>query len=271
MTMAPDSEGTCSVTEEDRTQRGSAGSLDHVLFESARAVSLGVLREWAPAQDDHRIATMLGQTATSDAEEACSEALARRPLACREGCDYCCHMRVVVTEVEAVALASYILGSLTKSELRTLSERITATAARTRGMTDEEWGAARVPCPLLVDGRCSAYAARPLECRGYNSEDAEACHRAYVDYLDWDVPMNRDYFSVHKQYQAGLLHATVAAGMGGRVLELTAALEIALCGDRTPTRWKCGEDVFADAELNATDPERRAFLPWTPSDELRRD
>ena len=36
-------------------------------------------------------------------------------------------------------------------------------------------------------------------------------------------------------------------------------------------RWCAGENVFAAAELPPDDPEQQAFLPWTPSDFLRRE
>jgi len=74
----------------------------------------------------------------------------REGIACRRGCDGCCR-HLSLFPVEAAALAA------------ALAEAPAALAAqiRERARAAGEDG----PCPLLKDGACLLYAARPLICR----------------------------------------------------------------------------------------------------------
>jgi len=71
-------------------------------------------------------------------------------FACRAGCDGCCQTERVVSDMEfdALALAVAALDAETRARL--------AAAATPDG-----------PCPLLLDGRCSVYAQRPVVCRSH--------------------------------------------------------------------------------------------------------
>jgi hypothetical protein len=81
-------------------------------------------------------------------------ALARTPeaFACRAGCDSCCHQRFSVFEVEAAPIR------------RALAELEPPLRERIREQGRDSHGDA---CALLVDGRCSVYAERPLICRSH--------------------------------------------------------------------------------------------------------
>ena len=106
-------------------------------------------------------------------------------LACKERCPDCCTVNVTATSLET----AFIFNLLEESEIRQMVRRLKdrfpgqryvpkATAngfARAcmegRDLPHEEndpqWGA----CPLLEDGRCTIYRARPLGCRVMMSEE----------------------------------------------------------------------------------------------------
>ena len=193
----------------------------------------------------------------------------RRPHACKAGCSYCCHMRVVTTVPEIIALANFIALNFSAEAIAALRQRVIETDERTHGLSDEQWGVGHHRCPLLVDGKCSAYTARPLECRGYNSTDVEACRAASKDYLGWDVPMDGMWMLAFKSAEAGLLQALVGNERRPHLVEMTAALRVVLSDGTAIERWFAGDNPFAGAELDSSDPEQRAFSPWVPSDELR--
>jgi hypothetical protein len=190
--------------------------------------------------------------------------------ACSKGCSYCCHMRVVVTAPEVLRIAAFVGEALSVEVRAALARRVAATDDHARGISDEEWGGARLPCPLLVAGECSVYPVRPLDCRAYNSQSVAACRDAFEAYAEWDVPVDAEHQSSYKSLQAGLLQALAGSGRPASLLELTAALRMLLEDPHAIVRWCAGENVFAAAELAPDDPEQQAFLPWTPSDSLRR-
>ncbi len=74
----------------------------------------------------------------------------REGIVCRLGCDGCCR-HLSLFPVEAAALAA------------ALAEAPAALAAEIRERTRE--AAEDGPCPLLKDGACLLYGARPLICR----------------------------------------------------------------------------------------------------------
>jgi len=189
--------------------------------------------------------------------------------ACSKGCSYCCHMRAVVTAPEVLRIAAFIEETFSVEERAALARRVAATDEQARGMSDEAWGAARVPCPLLLANECSVYSVRPLDCRAYNSRSVAACRDAFESYANWDVPVDAEHQSFYKSIQAGLLQALARSRRPASLLELTTALRILLEDPNAAARWSAGENVFAAAELTPDDPEQQAFLPWTPSDCLR--
>jgi Fe-S-cluster containining protein len=197
------------------------------------------------------------------------QAADRPALACKPGCSHCCHMRVVATVPEVIALADFIAANFSAAAIEAIGMRVAETDEKTHGLSDEQWGAGRFACPLLAEDRCSVYTARPLDCRGYNSASLAACRAAFLDYGEWDVPMDGVLTAAYKSAQAGLLQALAGAGCRPRLVELTAALRIVLEDATAIDRWFAGENPFADAELDPSDPEQRAFLPWVPADELR--
>lgn len=187
------------------------------------------------------------------------------PIHCRAGCSHCCHMRVHVTPPEVIILAQFIRDRFSETELQSLKSRLERADQITRGMTDEEHGRAGIRCPLLVDDHCSAYEARPLECRGYVSMNVNACREVSDDYSTWNVPLYFPQYSIFKNAQAGLVAALVGAGYNFEVLELIAGLRIALEVPDAAEQWLAGKDVFRDASLPPSDPEAVALHPWTPT------
>ncbi|MBL8970544.1 MAG: YkgJ family cysteine cluster protein [Myxococcales bacterium] len=92
-------------------------------------------------------------------------ALARSPAAfsCGPGCESCCHVRIGVFTVEAAPIRDALARlAVTDPPLR----------ARIRHQADDPKHAER--CALLVDGRCSVYAVRPLICRSHGLPIAAA-------------------------------------------------------------------------------------------------
>jgi hypothetical protein len=85
-------------------------------------------------------------------------------VACRKGCDHCCHIRVDMTQLEAERLGQAI-GRKPNARLRYMPHQ--------EESVPESFGY-HTPCPFLVHGECSIYDHRPFACRKHHSLDIDA-------------------------------------------------------------------------------------------------
>jgi hypothetical protein len=185
-------------------------------------------------------------TARSEAESLTAEARRREPpprLACREGCDACCYQRVVATAPEIIVIAARIAATRSAEEVSALVDTLTAQLRQTN----------RQPCPLLRQGRCTAYEHRPLRCQGHTGVDARDCHR--LDHLVW-LPQERSF----RAASGGIAAGAARCGVGSGTYELRRALLIALTEKDVEARYLGGDGVFDPAALSIEHmtPEERA-------------
>lgn len=102
-------------------------------------------------------------------------AATRQPyVACKQGCDSCCHMKVELTNVEAerIAKATGIAAQPLRSSTSNSDEKFVG-----------------IPCPFLKDHKCSIYDDRPLTCRGHASFDSDSYWCATERMLAVTLPM----------------------------------------------------------------------------------
>lgn len=88
----------------------------------------------------------------SRVDELCSNTAERfdSQISCRPGCDACCrHLSIFAVEAAAVKVA---LSALAEPDAAMIRQK-----AEMTGLED--------PCPLLHDGLCLLYRARPIICR----------------------------------------------------------------------------------------------------------
>jgi hypothetical protein len=102
---------------------------------------------------------------------------------------------------------------------------------------------AGVPCALLEDDRCSAYEARPLACRGCNAADPEACEASLSDGEVTNV-VYAPQSALYRYAGRGLERAAATLGVAEGLMELHAALAVALSTPDATARWLGGEAIF---------------------------
>jgi len=170
----------------------------------------------------------------------------RGPVACRAGCDFCCHLRVMATPVEVFALLDFLKQQLDKDTLEQFVERVEATDAQLRALDEDVILKTNLPCPVLVDGRCSGYAGRPLNCRSYHSLSREACEESFEhpEDLDRGHPQLRGVAAVHEGAQAGFQQVLRTERHESRQYELVSALAEAIADDQARARFERGEPAF---------------------------
>jgi Fe-S-cluster containining protein len=170
------------------------------------------------------------------------------PIACRAGCSFCCHLRVLTTIPEVLRIAGYLQQELQDGALRAIKDRTARHRAATAGRNAAERRRLRLACPLLVDGMCLAYEVRPLSCRGWNSIDVSVCESDFHDPSQViKVPVYGPQYEVSSFIQLGLDQGLDAVGLQHDRVELPEALEIALETDDVANRWLRGERIFTPA------------------------
>jgi hypothetical protein len=195
----------------------------------------------------------VAERASALAEKAVEDFKASHPppaFACREGCDWCCHLNVAAAAAEVFRVADYLRRTLSPEDLDATRQRLARLDDERRRLPANQRAGARLPCGLLVGHRCLAYPVRPLTCRGFNSSDAHQCElfleaprRVRVPNY---VPQIRLMTFVLDGIRAGLSES----GLKGELYELTGALRIALTVPDAAERWLAGEAIFAPARLN---------------------
>jgi Fe-S-cluster containining protein len=173
-------------------------------------------------------------TAALDVAQFADEALAivqeeyRPRLHCQEGCHYCCCKPGVLASIpELLRILARIRVTFTEVDVSSLRERTKAYGEQLAGRNFNDLVDESIPCPLLVDGRCSVYEVRPLVCRGYNSTDVEACRTAHTDRTA-RVPIFAMLKDVTDGATVGAAEALKAAGVNDSLIDLGTALQLAL-------------------------------------------
>ena len=98
---------------------------------------------------------------------------------CKKGCAWCCHQAVYANSYEVHYLGAYIRGNLEPLEQNETLQRAINKNEQTSVLSDEDVLKFKSACPLLKDGACSAYQARPMACRIYLSMNVNSCLEFY--------------------------------------------------------------------------------------------
>jgi hypothetical protein len=163
-------------------------------------------------------------------------------MQCREGCSHCCNEPLGVNILDAIALAAarqsnpldYTLDTRDRWQLKALFQ----------------------PCPMLKDGRCSVYHARPVICRAYHSSNVGRCQEV-LDTRDSgrQVPMDLMIFGYTGLPQEATLKVFEEVGIDRRPVVL--GLAVAALGEdfEGMTRdWLSGGSAFDDVVVQETGP-----------------
>jgi Fe-S-cluster containining protein len=189
---------------------------------------------------------------TRIADEALQQAMQIDPppsSACREGCDWCCHLTVGTTVPEVIRIVEYLRQNLSAEEIRALRARIHTLDEQRRERRATGRSEAGLPCALLINHRCTGYPVRPLMCGGFNSSDASACERFVHSSGQTPVPLYEPQLRLAAFVLDGTIGGLADSGLTADRVELTAALRIALEEPNAIHRFLAGEPAFAAAQL----------------------
>jgi Fe-S-cluster containining protein len=102
-------------------------------------------------------------------------------LACRAGCSFCCHLRVMVLPHEAIALFRYLRSRMPVAIAEQVRDKLLAYTRPSAAPASSTSPAPVSPraCAFLVEGQCAAYEARPSACAAYHSLSKERCEESF--------------------------------------------------------------------------------------------
>ncbi len=173
-------------------------------------------------------------------------------LACVAGCTFCCHQYVGVSMPELAILAKYIETNFDTAGQQRLLDRLSDVVKETVSMSQYVRAASRLDCPLLDPDlrHCTAYAARPLTCRGMHSLDRDACEKDDATPGKKNpIPQYEDHKSITRSIAIGLHLGIAENKLEPQELELGSALLQILTNPDAIERWIKGEKIFEDAAV----------------------
>jgi hypothetical protein len=171
----------------------------------------------------------------------------RAMLDCAAGCAFCCYHPVDITPPEAFAIVAYLQTTLTSAACDATYARIAAHAERINGLSYEEHARARIPCALLVDGRCSVYPCRPFACRAWNSTSAAVCETIFMhgNPVTMIPPLDMHIYEAVWDVARGVTDGLKQSRLDGKSYELHSILQRVLETPQAAQRWRQSEEVFA--------------------------
>ena len=100
-------------------------------------------------------------------------------IACKKGCEWCCHQPVFALDYELDYLKKYIEENFPAEDQKVITQRAREKNIKLGSLKNEDLLNTKHPCPLLKDGVCMAYKARPVACRIYLSSNLNSCLKFY--------------------------------------------------------------------------------------------
>jgi len=98
---------------------------------------------------------------------------------CKKGCEWCCHQPVFALDYELKYLNDFISRNFTQEIKNEIKKRAKDKNNKLGMLKETDLLNAKFPCPLLENGACIAYSARPMACRIYLSGDVKSCLNFY--------------------------------------------------------------------------------------------
>jgi len=168
------------------------------------------------------------------------------PVACKEGCSFCCRdNKVEVFFPEVLAIAGNLIQTCSEISLEKIKNRLRQTVQKTGNSSSGKIHRVYRQCALLEDHRCSIYEIRPANCRQFHSLNVKWCENKYINPAA-NIPDMADPDLKQKLHAAiaGLEDAFTRAGFEMIRYELNQAL-FALLDDPV-----IGENWFKNQKQN---------------------
>ena len=170
-------------------------------------------------------------------------------LACRAGCNFCCHLQVRVLPHEAMALFRYLQSRMSPPNAERVRMKI---SEYTQAPQLSGHPAARRACAFLIEGECSAYEVRPSACAAYHSVSRQRCEQSFHDpALPSGTVALEALMVVALALEEGVNAGLQAQGLSHTPMELHAAVAALLANPALIARWRAGRPLLKSSPTGA--------------------
>lgn len=97
------------------------------------------------------------------------------PVNCKNGCEWCCHQPIFALSYEMEYLNNFIKTYFDDKLQSEIKSRADSKNNKLKALKESDLLNSKFPCPLLQNGSCIAYDARPMACRIYLSTNVSTC------------------------------------------------------------------------------------------------
>ncbi|MCP4021365.1 MAG: YkgJ family cysteine cluster protein [Desulfobacteraceae bacterium] len=175
-----------------------------------------------------------------------------KEVVCKQGCAFCCHLRVGLSIPEALIIHNELMTKAPQDFVQEIQKRINTIAKTGDTVDDTFWHTTRTSCPFLEKSAgsiCGVYNIRPLSCRAYHATSVENCKEGYDKGLETKIPCFPLFRSMIDMYSNAFIAAMKEKKLVSFQVEFTSALHILFSDNTAANRWLKGEDVFKTARI----------------------
>jgi Fe-S-cluster containining protein len=173
--------------------------------------------------------------------------------ACKNGCAFCCHLRVGLSIPEVIIIFNGLTSSATPEGLDFVKQRVIQTAQKGNTLDDGWWRTTRTACPFLdidKENACLIYDLRPFSCRAYHSTDVTDCQKGFETGQEIRIPCFPLYRAVTDMYSTVFIRKMAQIGLDSYQVGFVRALQVLFEKETAMEEWFRGKDVFSPARIS---------------------
>jgi Fe-S-cluster containining protein len=169
-----------------------------------------------------------------------------KTIDCKKGCYLCCCQAVLVLPYEILYLQRFIRENLSKKDNTLIFRRAKEKYETTAKMKAQEFLHLKSPCPLLENGSCLAYEARPLACRTYISSRVDGCVEEYHNPKDVDIYPDLYDFTIRagRMINEGICNYLFENNISSPEWQIESGLQTTFEDRKAIDKWLSGENIF---------------------------
>lgn len=173
----------------------------------------------------------------------------QEPLACKEGCAYCCSHTIGAFPVEVFRILDYMRASFEMQKINKLANDIAARAKELKPLSKEQRLSLNKPCVFLQGGRCGIYEVRPATCRNHHALDVEKCKQSINEPENLSIPNTfiEELHMVNEAHTYGYKNAMGHSSHDSGFYELNISLHEAINNSKCKKKWTQGKRPFTAA------------------------